>query len=57
MPVTPRDSTAGEILNNIGLRQAASLPERVYETLEQSIVDGILRPEVHLVEDARRCSA
>ena len=27
------------------------LPERVYETLEQSIVDGVLPPDMHLVED------
>jgi DNA-binding GntR family transcriptional regulator len=56
MAVASRAPVAPELLNITGFEPATPLPERVYETLEQSIVDGILRPGMHLVEDdlARR---
>jgi DNA-binding GntR family transcriptional regulator len=49
--MTSEPSKSADLLSSIGLQRTTPLPERVYETLEQSIVDGILRPGTHLVED------
>lgn len=56
MPVTQHSSAAQDVVGIVGVQPTTPLPERVYQTLEQSIVDGVLRPEMHLVEDdlARR---
>lgn len=56
MPVAPQPPAARDLFDIVGFQPTTPLPERVYETLEQSIVDGILRPDMHLVEDdlARR---
>src|SRR5690554_15275 len=56
MSIGPQSPVAPDIFDVVGFQPATPLPERVYQTLEQSIVDGVLRPEMHLVEDelARR---
>lgn len=56
MTVAPPPSTANDLSDIVGIQRSTPLPERVYDTLEKSIVDGILRPDMHLVEDdiARR---
>lgn len=56
MPLASRSPAARDLFDIVGFQPTTPLPERVYETLEQSIVDGIRRPDMHLVEDdlARR---
>lgn len=56
MPLESQGSAADDFAEILRIQPSMPLPERVYETLEKSIVDGILRPGMHLIEDdiARR---
>ena len=51
MSVVSRAPAPRKKFNPIRLEPVLPLPERVYNSLEQSIVDGMLPPGMHLVED------